>query len=208
MPKVSLRNMSGEQVGDVELRPEVFEVAANVPLMHQAVVAEDANARQGTASTKTRSEVRGGGAKPYRQKGTGRARQGTIRAVQWAGGGVAFGPSPRSYRKSLPKKMRRGALKSALSARLADDAVVILDEIKMDKISTKEMVAFLDTFEAFGRTLVVLEAIPDEIKKSSRNIPGVELRVAPAVSVRDVLNAEKIIMSRAAVEKLQEVFAQ
>lgn len=208
MPKVSLRNMSGEQVGDVELRPEVFEVAANVPLMHQAVVAEDANARQGTASTKTRSEVRGGGAKPYRQKGTGRARQGTIRAVQWAGGGVAFGPSPRSYRKSLPKKMRRGALKSALSARLADDAVVILDEIKMDKISTKQMVAFLDTFEAFGRTLVVLEAIPDEIKKSSRNIPGVELRVAPAVSVRDVLNAEKIIMSRAAVEKLQEVFAQ
>ena len=208
MPKVGLRNMSGEEVGDMELAPEVFEVPANVPLMHQAVVAENCNARQGTASTKTRSEVRGGGAKPYRQKGTGRARQGTIRAVHWAGGGVAFGPSPRSYRKSFPKKMRRGALKSALSARLADDAVVIVDEITMDEISTKQMAEFLDTFEAFGRTLVVMDALTHEIKKSARNIPGVELRVAPGVSVRDVLNAEKIIMTRAAVEKLQEVFAQ
>ncbi len=208
MPKVSLCNMSGERVGDLDLKPEVFEVEPSVPLMHQAVVAENANTRQGTADTKTRSEVRGGGAKPYRQKGTGRARQGTIRAVQWAGGGVAFGPTPRSYRKAMPKKMRRGALKSALSARLVDDAIVVLDEIKMDAISTKQMAAFLDAFEAFGRTLVVLDEASNEMTKSARNIPGVELRVAPGVSVRDVLNAEKIIMTRGAVEKIEEVFAK
>ena len=208
MPKVSLCNMSGERVGDLNLKPEVFEVDPSVPLMHQAVVAENANARQGTSDTKTRAEVRGGGAKPYRQKGTGRARQGTIRAVHWAGGGVAFGPTPRSYRKAMPKKMRRGALKSALSARLDDEAIVVLDEIKMDSISTKQMAAFLDSFEAFGRTLIVLDKMTDEIAKSARNMPGVELRVAPAVSVRDILNAEKIIMTRGAIEKLEEVFAK
>lgn len=208
MPKVSLRNMSGEEVGDLELRPDVFEVSSNVPLMHQAVVAEESNARQGTSSTRTRSEVRGGGRKPYRQKGTGRARQGSIRAPHWAHGGVVFGPSPRSYHKAMPKKMRRAALRSALSARLADDAVVVLDEIKLDTISTKQMAALLDSLDAFGSTLVVLDDISEEIRKSSRNIPGVQLRLSPAVSVRDVLNAEKIIITRAAVEKLQEVFAQ
>ena len=206
MPKVSVHNMSGEAVGDLDLKPELFEVAPNVALMHQAVVAEEANARQGTASTKTRSEVRGGGAKPYRQKGTGRARQGSIRAPQFVHGGVVFGPHPRSYRKALPKKMRRGALKSALSARLADGAVVVVDEIKLDKISTKQMVAFLDRVEAFGRTLVVLDGITDEVRLSTRNIPGVELRLSPAISVREVLNADKIVMTRAAVGKLEEVF--
>jgi large subunit ribosomal protein L4 len=206
MPKVSLHNMSGEAVGDVDLKPELFEVAPNVGLMHQAVVAEEANGRQGTAATKTRSEVRGGGAKPFRQKGTGRARQGSIRAPQFAHGGVVFGPHPRSYRKALPKKMRRGALKSALSARLADGAVVVVDEIKLDKISTKQMAAFLDSVEAFGRTLVVLEDITDEVRLSTRNIPGVELRLSPAISVREVLNADMIVMTRSAVGKLEEVF--
>jgi len=184
----------------------VFEVTPNVALMHQAVVAEEANARLGTASTKTRGEVSGGGAKPYRQKGTGRARQGSIRAPHYAHGGVVFGPHPRSYAKSLPKKMRRGALKSALSARLADGAVVVVDEIKLDGISTKRMASFLDSVEAFGRTLVVLDQITDEIKLSTRNIPGVELRLSPAISVREVLNADTIVMTRAAAEKLQEVF--
>ncbi len=206
MPKVSLRNMSGEAVGDVDLKPEVFEVAPNVVLMHQAVVAEEANARQGTAATKTRRDVAGGGAKPYRQKGTGRARQGSIRAPHYQHGGVVFGPHPRSYRKSLPKKMRRGALKSALSARLADGAVVVVDDIKLESISTKQMAAFLDSVEAFGRTLVVLEAITEEVRLSTRNIPGVELRLSPAISVREVLNADTIVMTRAAVEKLEEVF--
>lgn len=207
MPKVSLRNMAGEAVGDLELKPEVFGVEANVPLMHQAVVTEETNARQGTASTKTRGEVSGGGRKPWRQKGTGRARQGSIRAPQWTHGGVVFGPSPKSYHKSMPKKMRRAALRSALSARLADEALVVLDELKLDTISTKKMAAILDSVDAGGRTLLILDEITDEIRKSSRNIPDVELRLSPAVSVRDVLNADKIIMTRAAVEKLQEVFA-
>ncbi len=206
MPKISLRSMAGEQVGELDLKPEVFEAAPNVPLMHQAVVAEEANARQGNAATKTRGEVRGGGRKPYRQKGTGRARQGSIRAPHYAHGGVVFGPHPRSYRQSLPVKMRRGALRSALSARVADNAVVVVDEIKLEKISTKQMAAFLDSVEPYGRTIVLLDAMTEEIKKSARNIPGVELRVSPAVSVRDVLNAERIIMTRAAVEKLEEVF--
>jgi len=207
MPKISVRKMTGESAGKIELAGEVFEAAPNVPLMHQAVGAEQANARLGTADTKTRSEVRGGGKKPYRQKGTGRARQGTTSAPHYAHGGVAFGPHPRSYAQSLPKKMRRGAIKSALSARLADKAIVVLDDLTLDKISTKAMVGILDGLEAFGRTLLVLDAITDQIRLSSRNIPGVELRVAPAMSVRDVLNADKIIMTRAAVKKLQEVFA-
>lgn len=206
MPKIGLRNMSGQSVGEFELRSEVFEVAANVPLMHQAVVAEQANGRQGNHDTLRRGEVRGGGKKPYRQKGTGRARQGSTRAPHWYHGGVAFGPHPRSYAKSLPKKMRRGAVKSALSARLVDEAIVILEEIKLDKISTKAMAAILNSVEAYGKTLLVLDGITEEIRKSSRNIPGVELRVAPAISVRDILNADKIVMTRGAVEKLQEVF--
>jgi large subunit ribosomal protein L4 len=207
MPKVGVQNMAGEQVGEIELVAGVFEAEPNVPLMHQAVVAENANARLGTADTRTRGEVRGGGAKPFRQKGTGRARQGSSRSPNLAHGGVAFGPHPRSYRQALPKKMRRGALKSALSARLADGAVAIVDQIAFEKISTKEMVSFLNKFEAFGKTILLMDNLTDEIRKSSRNIPGVDLRVAPALSVRDVLAADKIIMTRAAAEKLQEVFA-
>lgn len=207
MPKVGVHNMAGEQVGEIELVAAVFEMEPNVPLMHQAVVAEQANARQGTSDTRTRGEVRGGGAKPFRQKGTGRARQGSSRAPIHPHGGVAFGPHPRSYRQALPKKMRRGALRSALSARMADGAVAIIDEVTLDRISTKDMAAFLNRFEAFGRTVLVVESISEELRKSSRNIPGVDLRVSPAVSVRDVMNADKIIITRAAAEKLQEVFA-
>ena len=207
MPKVNMRNMAGEEVGELELNPGLFEVAANIPLMHQVVVAEQANMRQGTAATKTRSDVRGGGAKPYRQKGTGRARQGTIRAPHYAHGGVVFGPHPRSYAQATPRKMRRGALRSALSARVADGDVVVVDEIKMEKISTKQMAAFLVSVEAFGRTLIVLEQIADEVRKSSRNIPGVTLRLSPGIGVREVLNADKIVMTRAAVARLEEVFA-
>lgn len=207
MPKVSVHKMTGESAGKISLADEVFQAAPNVALMHQAVVAEQANARLGTADTKTRGEVRGGGRKPYRQKGTGRARQGSIRAPHYAHGGVVFGPHPRSYAQSLPKKMRRGAIKSALSARLADGAIVLLEELKLDKVSTKTMAGILDGLEAFGRTLVVLDEITDEIRLSSRNIPGVALRVAPAISVRDVLNADKIVMTKAAAKKLEEVYA-
>jgi len=206
MAKVSLRNMSGQQVGDLELTGALFEAVPNVPLLHQAVVAEQANMRQGTHDTKTRSEVRGGGKKPFRQKGTGRARQGSINAPQYYHGGIAFGPTPRSYHKAFPKKMKRGAIKCAMSCRLADEALVIVDEIKLDKISTRTAVAFLDSVGAYDRALLVLDTMTDEIRKSFRNIPGVELRVAPAISVRDLLNAKTIIMTRAAVEKLREVF--
>ena len=206
MAKVSLHNMSGEAIGDLDLESEVFEVKPNVALIHQAVMTEEANARQGTASTKTRGNVAGGGAKPWRQKGTGRARQGSIRAPHFRHGGVVFGPHPRSYHKALPKKMRRGALKGALSARVADGAVVVVDEIKLDAISTKKMAQFLDSVEAFGRTLVVMDTISDEVRKSTRNIPNVELRMSPSVSVREVLNADKIIITQAAVQKLEEVF--
>jgi len=207
MAKVSLRNMSGNEIGDLELTGALFEAAPNVPLMHQAVVAEQANMRQGTHDTKTRSEVRGGGRKPFRQKGTGRARQGTINAPQYYHGGIVFGPTPRSHNKSLPKKMKRGAMKSAMSCRLADEALVIVDELKLEKISTKVAAAFLDSVGADGKALVVLDTMTDEIRKSFRNIPGVELRVAPVISVRDILNAKTIVMTRAAVEKMQEVFA-
>ncbi|MCE5200682.1 MAG: 50S ribosomal protein L4 [Armatimonadota bacterium] len=207
MAKVSLKNMAGEQVGDLDLKAEVFGVELNIPLMHQAVVAEEANMRQGTADTKSRAEVSGGGAKPYRQKGTGRARQGSTRAPHYYHGGVTFGPTPRSYDKALPKKMRRGALRSALSAKVADESVIVVDEIKLDSISTKKMAALLKGLEATGKALVVLDGVTEEILKSSRNIPRLLIRVAPAVSVRDILNADKIVMTRGAVAKLEEVFA-
>jgi large subunit ribosomal protein L4 len=205
MPKIGLRNMSGESVGELELTGGVFETVPSVPLMHQAVVSEMANARLGTSDTLKRGEVRGGGKKPYRQKGTGRARQGSTRAPHWYHGGVAFGPHPRSYAKSMPRKMRRAAVKSALSARLADEAIVVLDEIKLEKISTKAMVGLLNGVGAYGKTLLVVDQMTEEISKSSRSIPGVELRISPSISVRDILNAEKIVMTRGAVEKLQEV---
>lgn len=205
MPKISIKNMAGQQVGDVELKAEVFDTELNISLMHQAVVAENANARQGTHDTKTRAEVAGGGAKPFRQKGTGRARQGSIRSPHMYHGGIVFGPTPRSYAKQMPKKMRRAAVKSALSARLQDEAVVVIDEIKIDSISTKKMAAFLATLEVSGKILMVLEQMTEEIKLSSRNIPGLELRVSPGISVRDILNADKIVMTSGAVERLQEV---
>ncbi|MCX6345873.1 MAG: 50S ribosomal protein L4 [Armatimonadetes bacterium] len=207
MAKVSLRNMSGKKVGNLELKGVLFEAAPNVALMHQAVVAEQANNRQGTSDTKTRSEVRGGGRKPFRQKGTGRARQGTINAPQYYHGGIVFGPTPRSYNKALPKKMRRGAFMSAMSCRLVDEAIVVVDDLKMDKISTKSAAAFLASVGAIGKSLIVVGAMTDEILKSFRNIPGVELRVAPALSVRDLLNVNYVVMTKAAVKKLQEVYA-
>ena len=207
MAKVSLRNMSGEQVGDLELSGGLFEAAPNVALMHQAVVAEQANNRQGTSDTKNRSEVRGGGRKPFRQKGTGRARQGSINSPQYYHGGIVFGPTPRSYSKALPKKMRRGAFMSAMSCRLVDEAIIVVNDLQMDKISTKSAAAFLNGVGAKGKSLVVVDIMTEEILKSFRNIPGVELRVAPALSVRDLLNVNNVVLTKAAVEKLQEVYA-
>lgn len=205
MPKLSVRNVKGETVGDLEISDAVFGNEANIALMHQAVVAEEANARQGTSKVKTRGEVQGGGRKPFRQKGTGRARQGTIRAPHMYHGGVVFGPSPRSYAKALPKKMRRGALKSALSARVVDGDLMVLDSVLPETISTRKMALTLESLGAVGRVLVVTDQLSREFTLSTRNIPGVSVRLSPAVSVRDVLVADKIIMSKGAVEKLQEV---
>jgi large subunit ribosomal protein L4 len=208
MAKLTIQNMSGEKVGDVELRTSVFEIEANIPLMHQMVVAEEANSRQGNADTKNRSEVSGGGKKPFRQKGTGRARQGSIRAPHQRHGGVAFGPTPRSYTKAAPKKMRRAAMASALSSRIADGDMIIVDSIKMDTVSTKNMVAFLKKIADAAKVLIIVDELSREVYLSARNIQGLELRTAPAFSVRDILNAEKIIMSQGAVNKIEEVLAK
>ena len=200
--------MSGGQVGDVELNASVFGVEPNIHLMHQVVVAEEANGRQGTHDVKTRAEVSGGGAKPFRQKGTGRARQGTIRAPHMYHGGIVFGPTPRSYRQDTPKKMRRGALKSAISARITDGDVIIVDEIKLDKISTKLMTEFLKSVGASGKVLIAVTSITQEVSKSARNIPGVSLRLSPGFSTREILNSDKIIMTQAAVSALEEVLSK
>ena len=205
MPKVSLCNMEGQSAGEVELLSQVFEAEANVPLMHQAVVAEEANMRQGNAATKTRTDVSGGGAKPFRQKGTGRARQGSIRAPHCYHGGVVFGPHPHGFAKDMPKRMRQAAVRSALSAQFADGLVSVVDDIKLDKISTKDFAAFLKKMGDAKRILVVVDKVDDILWKSSRNVPNVELRVSPSVSVRDIIVAKKIIMTAAAVKRLEEV---
>lgn len=192
MPTVTLMSVGGEKVGEVELSSEVFGAERNVALMHQAVVEELANRRSGTADTKTRAEVAGGGGKPYRQKGTGRARQGSIRAPHYAGGGVVWGPHPRSYQQNMPRKMRRAALRAALSAKLADGEIVLVDDLALDGISTRGMAQILDNLDAGGKVLVAVAEISEELSKSARNIPGVVLRVPPAVSVVEVLDSDRI----------------
>ncbi|MDO8683599.1 MAG: 50S ribosomal protein L4 [Armatimonadota bacterium] len=208
MPTITVRDSQGSSVGKLKLNPSVFEVKANIGLMHQAVVAEETNNRQGTSDTKTRAEVAGGGRKPWRQKGTGRARQGTRSAPQWTHGGIVFGPHPRDFQKNMPKKMRRAALKSALSAKLADGEIMVVDSIAMEEISCKQFVAMLDRLEATGRILVVLDEQNEIISKSARNIPGLSIRVAPNFSVRDVLNCDKLLIIKGAVKKLEEVFSK
>lgn len=207
MAKVGMLNMAGKPAGDFEVNPEVFEVEPNIGLMHQVVIAEEANYRQGTNDTKTRSDVRGGGAKPFRQKGTGRARQGTNSAPHMYHGGVVFGPHPRSYEQNTPKKMRRGALKSALSTRLGEGDIIFIDNISMTSISTKGFVEFLKSVGADKKTLVVIDNVDDTVWKSARNISSVCVRVAPALSARDILNVDKVVMAKNAVAKLEEVLA-
>ncbi|MBQ0105529.1 MAG: 50S ribosomal protein L4 [Armatimonadetes bacterium] len=208
MATVNLLNMAGQPAGEMEINPAVFEIKdINIGLMHQVVIAEEANYRQGTHQTKTKGEVRGGGAKPFRQKGTGRARQGANNNPHMYHGGVVFGPHPRSYEKNTPVKMRRGALKNALSARFADGDIIFIDEIKSDSISTKNFAGFLSAVGAEKKVLVLIEDVNDNVWKSARNIAGTAVRIAPAVSTRDVLNVDKVVMARAAVAKLEEVLA-
>ena len=207
MPKVDVYNMEGEIVGDIELEDSIFGIEANINAMHAVVLNQLANKRQGTQSTKTRSEVRGGGKKPYRQKGTGRARQGSIRAPQWIKGGIALGPKPRSYRYTTPKKLRRLAMKSALSTKVADSNIIVLDAITIEEIKTKRIVSMLKNLEATDKSaLVVINGKDEKIVRSARNIPGVKTAYVNTLNVFDILKYEKFIVTRDAVGGIQEVY--
>ena len=206
MPKTTLYNIKAEKVGEIELNDLVFGIEANKEAMHTMVVNYLANQRQGTQSTKTRTEVRGGGRKPWRQKGTGRARQGSIRAPQWTGGGVALGPKPRSYRFTVNKKLRRLALKSALSTKVAENEIIVIDELKLDSFKTKEMAAILKAFEA-DSALVVTAGKDENVVRSAANIPGIKTSMAENLSVYDVLKYNKFIVTKDAVSKIEEVYA-
>ena len=207
MPTIKVVNMSGAEVGTMELSDVIFGAEVNGTVLHAAVRAYLLNQRQGTQSTLTRSEVSGGGRKPWRQKGTGRARQGSTRAPQWTHGGIVFAPKPRDYSYTLNKKARRLALKSVLSAKAAEQNIVVIDAIKMDAPKTKEFAAFLNAVNATGKTLVVT-ANPDvNVVKSGRNIPGCEVTFANLINVYDVLNAKKLVVDQEALRKIEEVFA-
>ena len=207
MPKATVYDMTGKQVGEIELLDSIFGVEPNKTAMHEAVKNHLANCRQGTQSTLTRAEVRGGGIKPWRQKGTGRARQGSIRSPQWTHGGIALGPKPRSYNYSLTKKTKRLAMLSALSAKAAAGEIIVIDGLDMGEIKTKSFVGFLNAVEATGKSLVVTPEVRTNVVKSAANIPGVRTTIASTLNVYDILNADKFIIDKAAVEKLQEVYA-
>ncbi|WP_261134667.1 50S ribosomal protein L4 [Bacillus sp. Marseille-Q3570] len=207
MPKVTLYNQSGSEIGDIELNDNVFGIEPNENVLFDAVVMQQSSTRQGTHAVKNRSAVRGGGRKPWRQKGTGRARQGSIRSPQWVGGGVVFGPTPRSYSYKLPKKVRRLAIKSALSSKVQDNNVVVLDELKFEAPKTKEMAALLANFSSEAKALVVTGDYNEFAALSARNLPGVTIVTADGVNVLDVLNHDKLFMTKDAVEKVEEVLA-
>lgn len=208
MPKVALYNTAGEQVGDVELSDAVFGIEPNRHVVHDAVLMQRASLRAGTHKTKGRSEVRGGGRKPWRQKGTGRARQGSIRSPQWKGGGVVFGPTPRSYAYKLPKKVRRLAIKSVLSAKVADNEIIVLDQLTMDAPKTKQFAEVLRNLKVERKALVVAAEYDDNVALSARNIPGIKFVPAEGINVLDVVSHDKLIITKDAVQKVEEVLAQ
>jgi len=203
--RVPVRNMTGEKVSEAELVDQVFAVAINEGVMHQALLRQLANARLGTASTKTRGEVRGGGRKPWRQKGTGRARHGSIREPQWRGGGIVFGPHPRSYRQRMPRKMRRLALRSALSVKAGDDQVVLLDDLKMEMPRTAEMVAMLGNLGIDSTALLLLPEANPDVERSTRNLPGVKVLRANCLNVRDILQYDYLIIPLASLEVIDGI---
>lgn len=206
MPKATVYDMTGKQVGEIELSEAVFGIEPNEVAMFEAVKNHLANRRQGTQSTLTRAEVRGGGKKPWRQKGTGRARQGSIRSPQWTHGGIALGPKPRDYSYRLNKKYRRLALQSALSAKAAAGEIIVVDNLDLSEVKTKSMVSFLNAVEA-DKALVVTPEVRENVVKSARNIPGVKTTTATIINVYDILNHGKFIVDKSAIEKISEVFA-
>lgn len=207
MPSVKVYSFAGKETGKMKLNDSIFGIEPNMSAVHLVVVNYLANQRQGTQSTLTRAEVRGGGRKPWRQKGTGHARQGSTRSPQWRHGGVALGPKPRKYGGSINKKVRVLAMKSALSDKVASDAFQIVDGLKMDSIKTKDMVAALDSLGAVKKTLIVTAEKDDVIYKSARNIAGVKVSPVGAINVYDLVNADKVVIAKEAVEKLEEVYA-
>ena len=207
MLKTNVYNMSGAVVGEIELSEAVFGIAPNAAVVHDMVKNHLANKRQGTQSALTRAEVSGGGRKPWRQKGTGRARQGSTRAPQWTHGGIVFAPKPRDYSYTLNKKTRRLALKSVLSAKAAEANIVVIDSIKMDSVKTKDFAAFLKAVGCETKTLVVTAAPDMNVVKSGRNIPGCEITFANLINVYDIVNAGKLVVDKAALATIEEVFA-
>ena len=207
MPKVTVFDMAGKEISGMDLKDTVFGIEPNKAVMHAAVVNFLANQRQGTQSTLTRSEVRGGGRKPWRQKGTGHARQGSIRAPQWTHGGIALGPKPRDYSYSLNKKVKRLAFKSALSSKVLDNEMIVVDSIKLDEIKTKAVVSMLGALKAEGKVLIVMPEVDKTLIKSAGNIPGVKTALVNTLNVYDVLNCDKIVVAKDAVTKIEEVYA-
>ena len=209
MPQMDLYNLEAKVVGSVDLADAVFNIEPNNQAIYDAVLLQQASMRQGTHKTKTRTEVLGGGKKPFRQKGTGRARQGSTRATQWRGGGIAFGPTPRSYGFKLNRKVRRLALRSALSAKVADNKLTVLDSIKFDEIKTKKFVEVMNNFKFDRKTLFVVD-ITDEFDNaflSMRNLPNAMMLTVETLNVYDIVNADQLVITKAAAEKAKEVFA-
>lgn len=208
MPKVDIYNMAGSAVGTMELDEAVFGIQPNEAAMHQVIKAQLANKRQGTQSALTRAEVSGGGIKPWRQKGTGRARQGSTRSPQWRHGGVVFAPKPRDYHQDVNKKVRRLAMRSALSSKVAENKLVVVDALSMEKPRTKDMLACLTALKADKKTLLVLEGVNTNVALSARNLPGVKMAIPGTINVLDLVNYDTVVATKAAVEMVQEVYAK
>ncbi len=206
MANVAVMNMSGKEVGKMDLNDAIFGVEVNEHVLHQAVVQYLANQRQGTQSTKTRAEVRGGGRKPWRQKGTGRARQGSIRSPQWVGGGVVFAPKPRDYSFKLNKKVKRLALLSALSSKVQDGQIIVLDDLSLSEVKTKEMAKVLENIKC-GKALIVMDGINKNVMLSARNIPDVKTASPSTINVYDILKYNTLVVTKEAIAKIEEVYA-
>jgi large subunit ribosomal protein L4 len=207
MPSIPLYDKTGKTVGNVDLSDELFAAPVNTAVLHQVVTAQLAARRTGTHDTKTRGEIRGGGRKPYRQKGTGRARQGTVTAPHYRGGGVVFGPHPRSYEQRLPRKMKRLALRGALTAKLVDEQLKVIDTFGLDAIKTKDLAGVLRALAADGRVLVVSPGRDQNLELSARNLPTVEIILADSLNVVDLIKADLVLIEQPALARMQEVYA-
>ena len=207
MPKVNVYNIEGKKVSDIDLKEEIFGIEPNEAVIHSVLVNYQANQRQGTQSTKTRSEVTGGGRKPWRQKGTGRARQGSIRAPQWVKGGIALGPKPRSYKYRVNKKEKRLAIKSMLSMKVLEQSLVVVDKLELNEMKTKNMVNVLNNLKVTGKTLIMLPEKNEKIQKSARNIEGIKTTLVNTINVYDLLKYNNLVITLDTVKKLEEVYA-